>query len=94
MQNSSSKPRTKSPQSRAESLEIFYSAPDDALFNQIVVAHVLDCSQAKLERDRWAGTGVPFIKIGRNARYRKSTVLGAIPRQQVSTSAAPESIAN
>jgi hypothetical protein len=61
--------------SRVEILNEFYQAPKDALFNQRVIAAVRDCSISTLERDRWAGQGVPFIKIGRLVFYRKKEVL-------------------
>ena len=36
-------------------------------------ANYLTVSKAFLERDRWAGGGIPFIKIGSRAvRYRAS----------------------
>lgn len=36
-------------------------------------AHYLGVSEAFLERDRWAGARIPFIKIGSRAvRYRLS----------------------
>ena len=62
-------------QTREKSLSQFYSAPDVALFNQIIVAHIRDCSTATMERDRWSGGGIPFIKIGRAVKYRKQDVL-------------------
>lgn len=49
----------------------YESAPDTALFSQLTVAAVRQCSLATIERDRWAGTGIPFIKMGRLVRYRK-----------------------
>lgn len=66
----------------------FESAPDNALFSQMTIAAVRQCSLATIERDRWAGTGVPFIKIGRLVRYRKSDVrawLGNHPVVQSTT---------
>lgn len=33
-------------------------------------AHYLCVSTAFLERDRWAGARIPFVKIGRNVRYQ------------------------
>lgn len=60
---------------RDEMLKEFYNAPDDALFKSPIIAAVRSCSTAKLERDRWAGIGVPFIKDGRNVLYRKRDVL-------------------
>lgn len=62
-------------QAREQSLSEFYSAPDEALFNQITVAHIRDCSTATMERDRWSGGGIPFIKIRRAVKYRKTDVL-------------------
>lgn len=75
---------------RNKSLAEFYSAPETALFNQIVIAHVRDCSTATLERDRWAGGGIPFIKVNRAVRYKKSDVLAWLEQYQPqqSTSAA------
>ncbi len=61
--------------SRINLLIEFDKAPLDALFGQKTVAAFLDCSESKMERDRWAGTGIPFIKIGHFARYRKSSIL-------------------
>lgn len=49
-------------------------APDATLFSQQTLAAVLNCSLATLERDRWAGNGVPFVKLGRLVRYRKSDI--------------------
>lgn len=41
------------------------------LLNTTQAAHYLGLSKAFLERDRWAGAKVPFIKIGSRAvRYR------------------------
>ncbi len=60
---------------RIELLADFEQAPDTALFNQQTIAAVRDCSTATLERDRWAGSGIPFLKFGRSVKYRKSEVL-------------------
>ena len=41
------------------------------LLNTLEAANYLGLSKAFLERDRWAGAKVPFIKIGdRAVRYR------------------------
>ena len=53
----------------------FNAAPDSTWFDQSTVAAVRDCSHATVERDRWAGTGVPFVKCGRSVRYRKLDIL-------------------
>lgn len=67
--------------SRLHLLNEFESAPNSALFNQNTVAAILNCSTQLLERNRWAGTGVPYIKIGRKVLYRKSEVLDFLQRQ-------------
>lgn len=42
-------------------------------------AHYLGVSKAFLERDRWAGARVPFIKVGSRAvRYRQADLDGYI----------------
>lgn len=69
-------------QNRVQALDEFYSAPDSSLFNQITVAQVRDCSKATMERDRWSGGGIPFIKIGRSVKYRKSDVLHWLDQYQ------------
>lgn len=60
--------------SRLDLLNEFDSAPESALFNQQTIAAVLSCSTQLLERNRWAGTGVPYLKIGRKVLYRKTDV--------------------
>ncbi|MDD5276225.1 MAG: hypothetical protein PHR16_09100 [Methylovulum sp.] len=80
----------KIPLTRGEALVEFDTAPDNALFNQAVIAFIRDCSIATLERDRWAGGGIPFLKIGRAVKYRKSDVLAWLGKHepQASTSVA------
>lgn len=77
---------------RADLIREFESAPDSALFNQIAVAAVYGCSKSKLERDRWAGTGIPYLKDGWRVMYRKADVLAALKALPVyrSTSEDPE----
>lgn len=61
---------------RIEILQEFHAAPDDALFDQVTVAAVRDCKPSTLERDRWAGGGIPYRKLrGRHVRYQKRDVL-------------------
>lgn len=60
---------------RINLLEVFNAAPDTAWFGQATVAVVRGCSEATVERDRWSGGGVPFIKCGRSVRYRKDDIL-------------------
>jgi predicted DNA-binding transcriptional regulator AlpA len=50
-----------------------------ALLTTKQAAQILGVSVAFLERDRWAGARVPFIKIGSRAvRYRHSDLLAYI----------------
>jgi predicted DNA-binding transcriptional regulator AlpA len=58
------------------------------LLNTTQAASFLGLSKAFLERDRWAGAKVPFIKIGdRAVRYRIEDLTRYIEsRMRVSTS--------
>ncbi len=71
------------PISRIQLINEFESAPNSTLFNQNTLASVLNCSKQLLERNRWAGLGVPYIKIGRKVLYRKSDVLKFLQQQKV-----------
>lgn len=51
----------------------------DQLLTTKQAAQILGVSIAFLERDRWAGARVPFVKIGSRAvRYRHSDLLAYI----------------
>jgi len=58
------------------------------LFNTKQAADYLGVSKAFLERDRWAGARIPFIKVGsRTVRYRLSDLNDYIEKQvRLSTS--------
>lgn len=45
---------------------------DRELFSSKEAARYLGMSVAFLERDRWAGARIAFVKIGRSVRYRRS----------------------
>lgn len=64
----------KSNQLRIDLIKEFELSPEWVLFSQETVAAIRHCSLATLERDRWAGTGIPFVKMGRLVRYRKSDI--------------------
>ncbi|SHK68515.1 transcriptional regulator, AlpA family [Marinobacter antarcticus] len=52
------------------------------LLNTKEAAQYLGISKAFLERDRWAGARVPFIKVGSRAvRYRLSDLNDYIEKQ-------------
>jgi hypothetical protein len=77
-----------SDQDRTKALAEFDSAPDTSLFNQRTIASIRDCSTATLERDRWLGGGIPFIKINRTVKYRKFDVLIWLAKYQPQNSTA------
>jgi predicted DNA-binding transcriptional regulator AlpA len=51
---------------------------DDDLLDQAEVAKIVGMSEPWLEKKRCAGGGIPFVKLGRSARYRRSDVLSFI----------------
>jgi excisionase family DNA binding protein len=61
---------------------------NEQLLNSQQAADYLGVSRAFLERDRWAGAKIPFIKIGSRAvRYRQSDLEGYVEQQvRLSTS--------
>jgi hypothetical protein len=66
---------TDAEQRSAALIQQFCAYPPEALATTDMVAAYLGCSKAKLERDRWAGGGIPFKKISRSVRYKKADVL-------------------
>jgi hypothetical protein len=60
--------------SRADLVDDFYRAPDDAMFRQETVAAVLNKSCAWMELKRWRGGGPAWRKIGHNVLYTKRSV--------------------
>jgi len=55
----------------------------DHLLNTQEAATILGVSKAFLERDRWAGAGIPFIRVGSRAvRYRLSDIDAYIESNQ------------
>jgi excisionase family DNA binding protein len=54
----------------------------DRLLNTTEAASLLGVSKAFLERDRWAGARIPFIRVGTRAvRYRPADLLAYLERQ-------------
>ena len=60
----------------------FWNAPEAAYFDQRVIAAVLSSSEAKLERDRWLGVGLPYSRHGRRILYKKADVLALLERNR------------
>ena len=67
--------------SRIDLINEYEQAPESALFSQETVAAIRDCSLATLERDRWAGGGICYVKIGRLVRYRKADIRAWLDKQ-------------
>lgn len=70
-------------QDRIKVLSDFEAAPASAIFDQKIIAIVRDCSTYTLERDRWAGGGIPYLKIRRAVRYRKSDVVAWLDQHEL-----------
>jgi hypothetical protein len=54
----------------------------DPLLSEIDVARIIGRARSTLQKDRVAGTGIPFVRIGRLVRYRTADVvayLAALP---------------
>lgn len=62
----------------------FTEAPEETLFSTTDIAHVLGVSTAKLEFDRHLGRGLPYYRVGRFCRYKKSDVLKWLEQQKIS----------
>jgi hypothetical protein len=73
---------------RLELLKEFEAVPLNALFNQSTIAALRCCSTGNIERDRWLGRGVPFIRIGHSIRYRKADYLAWEKQHQLVCSTA------
>jgi hypothetical protein len=78
----------KTEKTRIEFLKEFSDAPLDSYFNQATVCAIRCCSKATTERERWAGTGIPFIKMGRSVRYQKNDILNWLSQHQIVQSTA------
>lgn len=78
----------KSQSTRLDLINEYEQSPDWALFSQETVAAIRGCSLATIERDRWVGIGVRFIKMGHLVRYRKSEIRAWLDEQIAVTSTA------
>jgi hypothetical protein len=56
----------------------FWEAHPLALFPRKTVAQIRKCSVALLEREAWAGTGIPIVRDGRRTLYRKRDILNRL----------------
>lgn len=51
------------------------------LFDQKEAADYLGVSVKWLERDRWTGPVIPFVKVGKHVRYRGDVLVAYVERQ-------------
>ena len=54
-----------------------------ALWTQDETAQYIGKSLKWLERDRWAGPTIPYVKLGRSVRYRASDVIAVVEANTV-----------
>ncbi len=66
-----------------ELVNIFWSAPLEALFGQETIAPVTNRSIKTLERDRWRGAGIPYRKCSGRVLYRKADVISWIESHEL-----------
>lgn len=64
-------------------------AKPDGYFKEAEVCAALDKSVAWAQRHRWAGTGIPYVKLGRSVRYRGADIASWITAHRVETTQAP-----
>ena len=57
---------------RAELLTEYRNLPEDSRINEVMLAAILLCSVAKIQRDRWGGGGVRFIREGGTLKADKN----------------------
>lgn len=53
------------------------------LFSESTLCSALNKSNAWAQRHRWAGTGIPYIKVGRSVRYRGADVAAWLDSRRV-----------
>ena len=69
------KQRNRPAPTQAELIQLFWSAPDEALLNRKTVAAGLSLSPITLEIYAVKGGGPPYVKRGQNVLYTKKDVL-------------------
>jgi hypothetical protein len=58
--------------------------PDDnQLISEKPAAEIIGMSVAWLQRDRWAGATIPYVKFGRAIRYRVGDLRAEIEKRRV-----------
>lgn len=76
--------KTKVPSAEPTSLANLRQDPD-RLLTQQETAPFRGGSVKTLERDRWAGQGIPYLKLGRRVVYRAQDVIDWVEAQRINT---------
>lgn len=76
--------KTKVPSAVPTSLANLRQDPD-RLLSQKEAAPFRGGSVKTLERDRWAGQGIPYLKLGRRVVYRAQDIIDWIEAQRIDT---------
>jgi predicted DNA-binding transcriptional regulator AlpA len=65
----------------------------DRLLDDYAVAEITGRARSTLQKDRVAGTGIPWVRVGRLVRYRESHVaawLSALPTRRSTSEPDPK----
>lgn len=62
---------------------------DDCLLSSQELALLLGVSPDWLSRDRWLGPSIPFVKVGKQVRYKRADLLDHIAKQRIGAEDAP-----
>jgi len=75
-------------------IQEFWKSPEQALFDQKTIAAVRCCSTSSLERERWAGDGIPYLKVKHKCLYRKTDVVNWLNQHQTLSSTSQYEVTN
>jgi predicted DNA-binding transcriptional regulator AlpA len=67
----------------------------ELLLTDIDVAHITGRARSTLQKDRVAGDGIPFVRLGRQVRYRQSDVenyLNGLTAHRSTSETVPEAV--
>lgn len=68
---------------REQLLKDFEESPSDALFKADTVCLIIGCSKSTLDNNRMLKKGIPFIRMSRGVRYKKSDILEWIENSRI-----------
>jgi predicted DNA-binding transcriptional regulator AlpA len=74
-------------------VEVTRAGIGDRLLDDYAVAKITGRARSTLQKDRVAGTGIPWVRLGRLVRYRQSDVtayLAALPSRRSTSEPEPQ----